>query len=77
MHLQKVDLYQNDLCKNNIHKAWPYLFELAKTKEGRQKLTNIFDFCDLIWNETVANATAYRAADPYDRGDLPPFPLII
>ena len=53
----------NDLCKNNIHKAWSYLFQLAKTEQGREKLTNIFHFCDLIWNETVANATAYRAAD--------------
>eukprot|EP01084_Bolivina_argentea_P302248 521688_1 len=53
----------NDLCKNNIRKSWNNLFNLTKTLNGRRELSSIFKLCSNLNNETIANATAFWAAD--------------
>eukprot|EP01083_Nonionella_stella_P026628 73336_1 len=57
-NLIQIDAH-NKLCVHNIRKAYQYLFKCSKTAKGRSYLSAIFGFCDVLQNETIANATAY------------------
>eukprot|EP01084_Bolivina_argentea_P271874 462730_1 len=59
IHLNK----KNKMCVHNIRKSYKYLFKFSKTHRGRKYLSEIFNFCDILQNETMANATAYWTYD--------------
>eukprot|EP01084_Bolivina_argentea_P073899 134072_1 len=53
----------NDLCVNNIRNSWNKIFNLTKTENGRQQLSEIFNLCSNLNNKTIAEAIAFWQAD--------------
>eukprot|EP01084_Bolivina_argentea_P302249 521689_1 len=81
----------NDLCKNNIRKAWDQIFNLTQTQRGRNQLSHMFNLCSNLSNESIARGLPYwivngintmtESSFPYPSaymtgtGELPAYPL--
>lgn len=61
-------------CAPNIHRAWPALFELASTVEGREKLSGIFKLCDPMKDESDGEKLAMGLLVAFDSLAMGNFP---
>lgn len=61
-------------CAPNVRKAWPALFELAKTDEGRANLSTIFQLCEPLKSEEEGEALATGLLVAFDTLAMGNFP---
>ncbi|TMW56748.1 hypothetical protein Poli38472_006758 [Pythium oligandrum] len=61
-------------CVPNVKKSWDKIFSLAKTEEGRQKLSSIFRLCEPLSKEEEGEAVAMAVLYAFDTLAMGNFP---